>query len=106
MGLFYPTVLRSFHLRGQKLRARSWRQELKQKPWRGATYWLALYGLLSLLSYSTENYQPRGGTSYKNHQSSVIKLTTGLLRPASRGIFSTEVSLSELVVIKLVSRVA
>ena len=33
--------------------AGTWKQELMQRPWRGATYWLAPEGLLSLLSYST-----------------------------------------------------
>jgi hypothetical protein len=31
----------------------------------GATYWLAPRGLHSLLSYRTQNYQPRGGTTHK-----------------------------------------
>jgi hypothetical protein len=31
-------------------RAETWRQELMQKPWRCAVYWLASPGLLSLLS--------------------------------------------------------
>jgi hypothetical protein len=36
-----------------------------QKPWRGAVYWLAPHGLLRLLSYRTQNHQPRGGTTHK-----------------------------------------
>jgi hypothetical protein len=40
-------------------RAGTWRQELMQRPWRGAAYWLASPGLLSLLSYRTQDYQPR-----------------------------------------------
>ena len=39
------------------------KQELMQRPWRDVTYWLASPGLLSLLSYRTQDYQPRGGTS-------------------------------------------
>ena len=39
-------------------RARTWRQELTQRPWRGATYWLAPHGLLSLLSYRTQDHLP------------------------------------------------
>ena len=31
----------------------TWRHELKQRPWRGASYWIASPGLLSLLSYRT-----------------------------------------------------
>jgi hypothetical protein len=34
-------------------RAGTWRQKLVQKPWKGAAYWLASSGLLSLLSYRT-----------------------------------------------------
>jgi hypothetical protein len=36
-------------------RAGTWRQELMQKPWRDAAYWLTLYGLLNLLSYRTQD---------------------------------------------------
>jgi hypothetical protein len=31
------------------------KQELMQRPWRNATYWLASPGLLSLLSYRTQD---------------------------------------------------
>jgi hypothetical protein len=40
------------------------KQELMQRPWRDVTYWLASPGLLSLLSYRTQDYQPRDGTTY------------------------------------------
>ena len=42
----------------------TWRQELIQKPWRGAAYWLAPHGLLSLLSYRTQDHQPRDGPTH------------------------------------------
>jgi hypothetical protein len=45
-------------------RAGSWRQELLQRPWRDAAYWLASLGLLSLLSYRSQYYQPRDGTTH------------------------------------------
>jgi hypothetical protein len=45
-------------------RAGTWRQELMQRPWRGAAYWLASPGLLSLLFYRTHDYQPRDGTTH------------------------------------------
>jgi hypothetical protein len=32
-------------------RAGTWRQELRQRPWRDAAYWIASSGLLNLLSY-------------------------------------------------------
>ena len=34
-------------------RAGTWRQELIQRPWMRTAWWLAPYGLLSLLSYTT-----------------------------------------------------
>jgi hypothetical protein len=39
------------------------KQELMQRPWRDVTYWLASSGLLSLLSYRTQDYQLRDGTT-------------------------------------------
>jgi hypothetical protein len=44
-------------------RAGTWRQELRQRPWRDAAYWIASPSLLSLLSYRTQDYQPRDGTT-------------------------------------------
>ena len=40
------------------------KQKLMQRPWRGAAYWLASPGLFSLLSYRTQNYQPRDDTTH------------------------------------------
>jgi hypothetical protein len=40
------------------------RQEWMQKPWRNAAYWLASPGMLSLLSYRTQDYQPRDGVTH------------------------------------------
>jgi hypothetical protein len=40
------------------------KQDLMQRLWMDVTYWLALKpGLLSLLSYRTQDYQHRDGTS-------------------------------------------
>jgi hypothetical protein len=36
-----------------------------QRPWRDVLYWLASPGLLSLLSYRTQDYQPRDGPTHK-----------------------------------------
>jgi hypothetical protein len=41
------------------------KQELLQRPWRDVLYWLASPGLLSLLSYRTQDYQPRDGPTHK-----------------------------------------
>ena len=46
-------------------RAGTWRQELIQRLWRGAAYWLASPGLLILLSFRTQDHQPRDGTTHK-----------------------------------------
>ena len=40
------------------------KQELMQRPWKVVTYWFAFPGLLSLLSYRTQDYQPRDGTTH------------------------------------------
>jgi hypothetical protein len=41
------------------------KQELMQRPRRDVTYWLASPGLLSLLSYRTQDYQPRDDPTHK-----------------------------------------
>jgi hypothetical protein len=41
------------------------KQELMQRPWRDVPNWLASPGLLSLLSYRTQDYQPRDGPTHK-----------------------------------------
>ena len=45
-------------------RAGTWSQELMQRPWRDVLYWLASIGLFSLLSYRTQDHQPRDGTTH------------------------------------------
>jgi len=58
-----------FNTKGSKDRsshwAGAWGQELMQRTWRGTAYWLASPGLLSLLSYGTQDHQPRDGTTHK-----------------------------------------
>jgi hypothetical protein len=41
------------------------KQELMQRPWRDVLYWLASPGLLSLLSYRTQDSQPKDGPTHK-----------------------------------------
>jgi hypothetical protein len=45
-------------------RAGTWRQELRQKPWRNAAYCLASPGLLNVFSYRTQGHQPKDGTTH------------------------------------------
>jgi hypothetical protein len=45
-------------------RAGTWKQEVIQRPSKGVSYWLASPGLLSLLSYRTQDYHPRDGTTH------------------------------------------
>jgi hypothetical protein len=45
-------------------RAGTRRQELTQKLYRGAAYWVAPYSLLSLLSYRAQDIQPRHATAH------------------------------------------
>jgi hypothetical protein len=48
------------------------RQQLLQSPWRDAAYWLAPHDLLSLLSYTTQDFQPRNGDTHnEQHQSRI-----------------------------------
>lgn len=35
-----------------------------QRPWRGASYWLAPHGLFSFAFYRTQYYQPRDSSTY------------------------------------------
>jgi hypothetical protein len=42
----------------------AWRQELMQRPWNNAVYCLVPHGMLSLLSYRTQDHQPRDGTTH------------------------------------------
>ena len=39
------------------------KQELMQRPWRDVPYWLASSGFPSLLSYRTQDHQPRDSTT-------------------------------------------
>lgn len=46
------------------VRAGIWMQELKQRPWRSAVYWLAPQGLSSHFSYSIQDHLPRNGNAH------------------------------------------
>jgi hypothetical protein len=45
-------------------RAETWTQELMQRPWRGAAYWIASPDLLSLLSHRIKDHQLRDVTTH------------------------------------------
>lgn len=47
---------------GQELKAGTWRQELKQRPYRNAAYRLARHGLLSQLGCTSHDHLPKGST--------------------------------------------
>jgi hypothetical protein len=74
------------------LMAETWRQELMQRPWRGAAYWIASPGLISLFSCRTQDYHPRDNTTHNGLVPPLliingeICLTVG----SHGGIFSTE----------------
>lgn len=64
-GLFDFHILSHSPLR--EASAGTWRQELTQRSWRDTAYWLAPQGLLSLLSYRTQDHQRRGKPSPVSH---------------------------------------
>ena len=59
----------------REVRVGTRRQELIQRLWRSAAYWLVPHGLLSLLSYSTQTTSPevalpqQVGPSHINYES-------------------------------------
>ena len=77
-----------------------------QRPWRSAAYCLAPHGLLSLLSYRTQDHQPRDGTTHSGlglpHQSLIKKMPLHTAHLYG-GIFSLEApsSLMTLACVKL-----
>lgn len=82
-----------------------------QKPRRGSAYWIAPRGLFSLLPYTTQDYQPKDGTTHNGsgppHQSVIKKMPQDLPTPLSyviiflMGVLSPPVTLACLDDIKL-----
>jgi hypothetical protein len=66
------------------------KQELMQRPWRDVTYWNASPGLLSLLSYRTQDYQPRDSNTHNGPH----PLRKWLIAGSHRGISSREAPFS------------
>lgn len=64
----------------KKLRVRTRRQRLKQRPWRNAVCGLALHGLLNLNPHTTQDHLSQSGAawwsgpSHNNHQSRKLPL--------------------------------
>ena len=62
-GLFGYALIYTVHPKwkksGQKLGAKTWRQELAQRPWRNTAFCLAPPALFSLLSYRNQEHLPR-----------------------------------------------
>jgi hypothetical protein len=102
-GRVYPAYASTsdFMIKGSqgrdKNRAGARRQELVQRPWRDAAYWLAPHGLLSLLSYRTQDHQPRGSTihNWLGLLPSVTNLKKCYTAGSYGGIFLTEVFFSQ-----------
>jgi len=69
---------------GNSSREGFWTWVLIQSPWRGAAYWLASPGFLSLLSHRTQNHQPWDGTTHNS---------LGLFLPITRKMPSRWISL-------------
>jgi len=57
----------------RELKAGTWRQKPKQRPWRGCCYCLTPPDLLSLLSYIIQDHLPRGCIAH----SGLAPLTSG-----------------------------
>lgn len=65
-------------------RTGTWRQELVERPWRGAEYLLAPHAFLSLLADKTQDHQPSNSTIHSGLptpplQQSLHECPTGLL---------------------------
>lgn len=79
---------------GQELKAGTWKQALKQRPWSCAAYWLAFHSLLSLFSCTLEDQLPSGGTAPTEpgfltstfHQGNVLQI--GLQASLTEAVFS------------------
>jgi hypothetical protein len=69
-------------------------QELMQRPWKDVLYWLASPGLFNLLSYRTQGYQPRDGTTHNGPSSIGHQLGKCPLAGSHGGISSTEAPFS------------
>lgn len=79
------------------LREGTWRQEQNERPWRNTPHWFALCGLLSLLSYTTQDSLSRGGTARSGL--GPTHLSTGYLMtviPQVRGLFPDDSSLCQV----------
>jgi hypothetical protein len=59
----------------KEIRTGTWRWELMQRPWRGAAYWFAPHGLLSLLSYTAQDDQPRDDTDHSELDSLTLTIS-------------------------------
>jgi hypothetical protein len=54
----------SFMKTQQELKAGTWRQEPKQRPWENTAFWVPPKGLLCFLSYTTQDHLPRIGITH------------------------------------------
>jgi hypothetical protein len=63
-GLHFPVAVHHQWKSGLELK-QARKQVLMQRSGRDVPYWLASPDLLSMLSYRTQDYQPREGTIHK-----------------------------------------
>jgi hypothetical protein len=64
-GLCFHVTFHHLRRSKQKLQqGRNLEAGAEVEPWRSAAYWLVPCGLLSLLSFRTEYYQPRDSTTH------------------------------------------
>lgn len=85
---------------GQKLKVGTWKQELKHRLWKSATYWLIPHGLLHLLTFYTAQDHlarvvPLTVTWAFSHQS-LMKMPTDLSIGQCGDIFSIEIPSSQM----------
>jgi hypothetical protein len=105
-GLFSLYLYITLHYQ-RKSRTGTWRQELMQRPWVGGyACWLAHHGLFILLSYRTQDHQPRHGRSHNELCPPPLITNWSLIAGSHRGISSMEAlfSLNILTCVQLIHK--
>ena len=89
---------RLYHLEksGQELKAGTGRQELKQRLWRDAAHCPAPCGSFSLLSYTTQDYLPIGGSIHSGRGLSLSNINLENVQKTLTGQSEADISLSQM----------